>query len=192
MQEAAAPGRRKTVDILERLIAGIERINRGDPYIGSKDLRDARAILDDLVGEREEPPIAGMWVVESAAELTSEIVDRVKDKLLTAFEDGEQIMVSDGIEFRWRPTRIDPPGLDVERLVEAARIAGRNMSVPLLANPVTWRAFAEEVAETYRRLSVNEGGVASGIHQHDPFMADRCSGCAALAGVAPAEPQEPR
>ena len=55
-----------------------------------------------------EPPIAGMWVVESQQhELTPEIVRAVQDTLEVASAEGKQIIVVEGIEFRWRPTRVE-------------------------------------------------------------------------------------
>ena len=66
-----------------------------------------------------EAPVKGMWVVSSDAAITPKLMQHAKAALESAADSGQQVVVVQGIEFRWRPTPIDTSPLDVERLAEA-------------------------------------------------------------------------
>jgi len=118
--------------------------------------RSARMVAELIGVEHAEainpgpPPIAGMWVVDSYAELTREIVDAAKDLLESAAAEGKQVVVLDGIEFRWRPTRIDCQPLNVDLLRRALLHSERG-------DDASARAQAEVVAAEYARLVSNPG-----------------------------------
>jgi hypothetical protein len=106
---------------------------------------------------RTDPPIAGMWVVDSTSELTPEFMERAIDALESAAAEGKQVVVMEGIEFRWRPIRVeaaDAAALDVETLERALQDLWRTRNadgsfvwnLPIPPDEQTARALAAAYA----------------------------------------------
>ena len=57
-----------------------------------------------------QPPISGVWVIRSGHLLTQEAVDHARAVLEDAVRNGNQVVVSEGIEFVWRPIRTESEG----------------------------------------------------------------------------------